>query len=73
MISFCWSSVGKAASDGRMAKHRRVPSVPLPTNATLSSIAALHKRHEILPVLRHIEEAIASDLRMTKMCVTVPL
>jgi len=28
------------------------------------------KRHGVPPVLRNIEEAIASDLRMTRMCKT---
>jgi len=68
-FSFCSSSVGTPASDGRMVKHRHVPSVPFPTNATLFVDCSI-KRYGVLRVLRHIEEAILSDLRMTKMCIT---
>jgi len=52
-----------------MAKHRHVSSVPFPTNATLFVDCSI-KRHGVLRVLRNIEEAKSSDLRMTKMCVT---
>jgi len=62
------SSVGTPASDGRR------PNISMCRACRFLLIQVVNcsvKRHGVPPVLRNIEEAIASDLRMTKMYVSM--